>query len=38
LDKNNGYNTILQISKILTGPERLMEGLSDELTAGDDIT
>jgi len=30
LDKNNGYNTILRISKILTGPERLKVGLPDD--------
>ncbi|XP_022166527.1 uncharacterized protein LOC111031049, partial [Myzus persicae] len=37
LEKNSGFKTILNISKILSGQESSMEGLPDDLT-GDDIT
>ncbi|XP_025422833.1 uncharacterized protein LOC112692391 [Sipha flava] len=37
LEKNCGFKTILNISKILSGLESSMEGLPDDLT-GDDIT
>lgn len=37
LEKNSGFKTILNISKILSGQETSMEGLPDDLT-GDDIT
>ncbi|XP_025423338.1 uncharacterized protein LOC112692763 [Sipha flava] len=37
LEKNCGFKTILNISKILSGQESSMEGLPDDLT-GDDIT
>lgn len=35
LQKNNGYQTLAQISKILTGKETLMARIPENLSLGD---